>query len=191
MIKISISKGNMKTGRIPAFSLPPEITCPGACKGCKDKCYAKKAFRMYPGVRAAWEANYEAAEALDHIPQIMDYLKKHKPRFFRIHVSGDFFSAQYFTQWCGIAMACPGTRFLAFTKSPASMLKAMRPSNFTLVRSIWGAKGERRGKYAGFAHTVLPGEDIPADALECPGNCQTCNACWGLAKGKAVAFRLH
>ena len=33
---------------------------------------------------------------------------------------------------------------------------------------------------------------IPEDAMECPGNCETCGACWGLAKrGIDVRFAKH
>jgi hypothetical protein len=35
----------------------------------------------------------------------------------RIHVSGDFYSADYVRAWVTIATACPGTRFYAYTRS--------------------------------------------------------------------------
>lgn len=35
-------------------------------------------------------------------------------------------------------------------------------------------------------------DDIPANAMPCPGNCENCGACWGLAKrGIDVKFAKH
>jgi hypothetical protein len=35
----------------------------------------------------------------------------------RIHVSEDFYSAEYVRKWAAVARACPATRFYAYTRS--------------------------------------------------------------------------
>jgi hypothetical protein len=35
----------------------------------------------------------------------------------RVHVSGDFYSADYVRAWVAVATACPATRFYAYTRS--------------------------------------------------------------------------
>ena len=46
-IKMCISKGNRKIGRVMNVSLPPIVTCEN-CSGCKNFCYDVKACLQYP-----------------------------------------------------------------------------------------------------------------------------------------------
>jgi len=41
-MKVKISIGNTKMGKIPSVSLPPIKSC-GNCKDCASKCYANRA----------------------------------------------------------------------------------------------------------------------------------------------------
>jgi hypothetical protein len=58
----------------------------------------------------------------------------------RIHVSGDFFSAEYFRAWCQIAAAHPDKVFYAYTKSLKIWAENREwvPSNFRLIASKGG-----------------------------------------------------
>lgn len=98
---IKISDGNSKMGVVPSFSLPAGVTCsPEACRTCyKDGCYARKIERIRPNVHAAYMRNLQLCkENLQFVEQyFMCYFGGlNAPRVFRLHVSGDFFSTEYF-----------------------------------------------------------------------------------------------
>ena len=48
---------------------------------------------------------------------LFKYLAKKSPKYFRIHVSGDFHKVDYIRQWSQIIAMFPKTQFLAFTRS--------------------------------------------------------------------------
>lgn len=198
---MKISNGNKKMGGIPSFSLPSGITCSQeACATCyAHGCYAHKIERLRPNVHRTYLENYQ--ECLNNLStvekELMEYFQDlNSPRYFRIHVSGDFYSADYFHMWLRIAEKNPATCFLAFTKQYDIVKERIHslPANFRLVWSAW------------------PGVNIPADvratlpiawmqdgtetrmpdnAVSCMGDCQACKAkCWAL-DGKDVIFKKH
>ena len=198
---IHISKGNIKTGAIPSFSLPSGITCSKeACATCyKENCYAQKLERLRKTVRNAWSENYQVATT--DLPFLESYLDKffskpNAPRLFRIHVGGDFFSWDYFCMWIRIAVAHPQTRFLAFTKQTDIIRPTVfgaLPKNFALVLSAWpGVPLDEELRKRLPVAWVDDGKEtrIPEDAIRCPGNCETCTSCWAL-DGKDVVFKKH
>lgn len=194
-----ISKGNIKVGTIPNISLTPGRTCsPEACKTClTGGCYAMKSYRQYPAVRRAWDEN--TAQAVDNPAgmeaDLMAYFGRlNAPRFFRVHVGGDFVTREYAAMWARVAAANPGTCFLAFTKQWEMVRGVNFPENFSLVLSSWPGTtipADLRARYS-VAWLDDGGEEIPADAIECPGNCSNCGVCWSLAKrGLDVKFKKH
>lgn len=198
-MKTKISAGNSKLGTIANMSLTPGRTCsPEACKTClTGGCYAMKAYRMYKTTRAAWDSNTELAlTALDVMERdLMAYFGgMNAPRFFRIHVGGDFVTREYAAMWARVAAANPATNFLAFTKQ-WSMIRGIEfPENVSIVLSAWPGTTipeDLRNLYS-VAWLDDGSEEIPADALECPGNCSTCGVCWSLAKRHIdVKFAKH
>jgi hypothetical protein len=60
--------------------------------------------------------------------------------FYRVHVSGDFFSQDYFDAWMDVARRNPSRRFYAYTKSLPFWVKRVQtiPKNFALTASIGG-----------------------------------------------------
>lgn len=194
-----ISAGNVKLGTIANISLTPGRTCsPEACKTClRDGCYAMKSYRMYKTVRAAWDANTDLAlERLDVMESdLMEYFGCiTAPRFFRIHVGGDFVTREYAAMWARVAAANPHTNFLAFTKQWDMIRGVEFPENVSIVLSSWPGTeipADLRALYS-VAWLDDGNADVPADALECPGNCANCGVCWSLAKRKLdVKFRKH
>jgi hypothetical protein len=194
-----VSGGNMKVGSIPNWSLTPGRTCsPEACKTCmREGCYAMKAYRMYPAVRKAWDENTALAES--NLPALEQFFMRYfdavtAPRFFRIHVAGDFVSREYAETWARIAAAHPGTRFLAFTKQWENVRGVDFPENFSLVLSGWPGTeipADLTEKHA-CAFCVNSADEIPADGFHCPGACENCGACWELGKrGVNVYFVKH
>lgn len=199
MAKIHISGKNSKLGMIPNISLTPGTTCSAeACKTCYNEgCYAMKAYRIYKQVRAAWDENTELAlhDISSMKAQLLTYFSgMNAPRYFRIHVGGDFVTPEYAAMWAEIAERCPFTNFLAFTKQWDTVRDIVWPSNVSIVLSAWPGTeipADLRDKFS--IAWLDDGEtDIPDNALECPGNCETCGVCWGLAKrGIDVRFKKH
>lgn len=198
-MKTKVSNGNSKLGTIANMSLTPGKTCsPEACKTClTGGCYAMKSYRMYKSVRAAWDNNTELAlTALDVMERdLMNYFSSmNAPRFFRIHVGGDFVTREYAEMWARVAASNPGTNFLAFTKQWDMIRGIEFPENFSMVLSSWPGTTipEDLRRLYSVAWLDDGSEEIPADAIECPGNCSTCGVCWALAKrGLDVKFAKH
>lgn len=190
---IKISPGNDKLGTaIPNVSLIPIKDCAN-CDYCRKDCYALKPWRRYKQTRASWTNNsqqfradpFEAAR--DVIAQLNR--KKKLPRFFRIHVAGDFLNQEHVMCWARVAHMFPGIKFLAFTKRHNLDFAAM-PKNVTVIFSQWPGMPDKTPK--GFNRAWMQdGTEtrIPEDALECPGNCESCGACWGIDRD--VWFHKH
>lgn len=194
-MKTKISNGNSKLGTIANISLTPGKTCsPEACKTClTGGCYAMKSYRMYKNVRACWDNNTDLAlNALDVMESdLMKYFgSMNAPRFFRIHVAGDFVTREYAEMWARVAIANPNTNFLAFTKQWNVIRGIEFPANVSVVLSSWPGTvipEDLRELYP-VAWLNDGTEVIPEDAIECPGNCSTCGVCWSLAKRRIDVF---
>lgn len=112
-----LTLGNSKLGEsgIWTFSLPAVTTCPGSSPTCRAECYATKGRFLFAKRR------YNAALASSAEPGFAARMIAEIRRGFigcvRIHVSGDFYSADYVRAWVEVAKACPQTRFFAYTRS--------------------------------------------------------------------------
>ena len=117
-LKIHISKGNKKIGRVHNFSMAPGHTC-GNCSGCIHYCYDIKACWQYENVRIARAENtammlLNMAETFKQIDKYISRCRKHK--FFRWHVSGDIINYEYFEFMVEIARNHPDWVFWTYTK---------------------------------------------------------------------------
>ena len=197
---VCISNGNNKMGKTPNISLPPITTC-GKNLPCFKKCYALKSYRLYKNVKTAWNKNlaiYQNNPA-DYFNQIDSFLTKKKPVFFRFHVSGDFVDIGYLMSVFEIAIDHPKTCFLAFSKKYGLVNNALEinsyqlPENLSLVFSGWHGLGIDNPHNLPVAWCKDENETrIPADAIKCFGNCETCGMCWNLRTiGKDVFFEIH
>lgn len=194
-----VSGGNMKVGSVPNWSLTPGRTCSAeACKTCfVEGCYACKAYRQYPSTRKAWDENSDLAErGLEKLEPFFDlyFGGLNAPRFFRIHVAGDFVSRKYAEMWARVAAKHPGTRFLAFTKQWENVRGVDFPENFSLVLSGWPGTEIPADLSAQYAKAICveKAEEIPENGFHCPGSCENCGACWELGKrGIDVYFVKH
>jgi hypothetical protein len=185
----------MKVGRISSFSLPPVISCLNSTH-CEEKCYAKKAYRSYPNTTKAYDRNLRIAKkSLDNLKQqLVEYLSSYKKDKFRIHVSGDFISQKYLDMWIYIARRFPNIGFMAFTKVYWFDYSKI-PSNLEVIFSVFDTMPKTtisrlKSKYN--KPIALAGETRPKGYMDCPGNCETCGACWSLSKTKTdVFFHYH
>ena len=191
-LDVKISAGNMKLGKMLNISLPPVQTCPNGIPCAKD-CYAMKAYRLYPNVKKAWDANLQAlndSEKAFFATVTKKIAKAKNKEFFRWHQAGDITSQSYLEGMKEVADKFPETQFLAFTKN-RDLDYSDLPANMTVVASqwseyIWGAnlpKAIMRAK----------GEtwETPKNAMVCPGACKDCKYCWNMTDGQAVIFDQH
>jgi hypothetical protein len=196
---ISISKGNRKLGGVMNVSTTPGRCCIRGVPCVRDGCYAFKAVRMYPGTSAAWRRNELIAKhhPESYFMQIAAQVAEAKPRLFRWHVAGDILSTDYLRGMCQIAVANPHTHFLAFSKAfdvvnEYENREAM-PDNLVIVFSAWPGMSFLNPH----DHRVAWMQDgtetrVPADAIACPGNCESCGMCYELERlGHDVVFHKH
>lgn len=159
---LSFGKKNAKLGKdIATFSLPAGFTCPKAseCLSKSDRetgkikdgkhtqfrCFSASAEALYPNVRKSRWNNFEQLKGKtinDMVVLIDSSLPKHK--IIRVHVSGDFFSYDYFVAWMRVAMLNKSKTFYAYTKCISTWLKYEKekpygiPENFILTASYGG-----------------------------------------------------
>jgi len=193
---IKISDGNRKLGNaIPNVSMAPGRDC-GNCKHCLRDCYALKAYRQYPATKAAWNHNGEMfrEDPAAAAEQVHEWLakKRKRPTFFRIHVAGDFLGQAHVNAWISVASRNPDIKFLAFTKM-GNLDFSAAPETMAIIYSQWpgmpinGPEGAPRAWMQDGTDTRVPG-----NAIQCPGNCETCGMCWSLpALGRDVYFDQH
>jgi len=141
--KITISMGNEKLGYLPNFNLPARsfilngkrvVTCPGASLLCRYVCYAQKgAYVQSTDIPIEYVANYAASLRDDFVTSMIASIKKAEDdndqlwikhynrcpqvKLFRLHTSGDFYSAEYARKWLKIAEKLPYVHFYVYTKA--------------------------------------------------------------------------
>lgn len=113
-----LKRGNSKLGKaFWQWSITAGVTCPGKSHLCDSRCYAQKGFYSMPNVQKSLEKNYSLSRSNKFPEQMINAIRKQKARLVRIHVAGDFYSAEYASKWRAIISASPETRFLAYTRS--------------------------------------------------------------------------
>lgn len=197
--RVTISRGNRKLGAIMNVSTQPVQCCPKCIPCAEGGCYALKSLRLYPATRKAWAKNARIAKTnpKSYFLQIANSIAGRRPRYFRWHVAGDILNVDYLREMCRIAVQNPRTQFLAFTKAfnivNAYERTRTSPPNLAMIFSAW--PGLRIDNPHG--HRIAWMQDgtedrVPEDAVECPGNCETCGVCFRLSKlGRDVVFHKH
>ena len=193
-----VSIGNTKIGKTSNVSLMPIASCPEDAP-CKKDCYACKSARIYSSALKKWASNlalWKGAPAEFEL-QIMRSLERKRPEYFRWAVAGDIPDVNYLRMMLRVARRFPDTKFLAFTKQ-YSILTAEGPEvppNLTIVVSGWEGYRLESFNYLGQRYptswVTFKGKPSPSESFRCPGRCESCRACWGLAAGKMVEFRKH
>jgi len=194
---VAISAGNMKLGKkIPNVSLIPGGDCGDVpCTG--DGCYALKAWRQYKETRAAWKRNSQLARRQSdaYFNQVRGFLERKRPEWFRWHVAGDILNQGYLENMKQLAREFPETKFLCFTKRHELRFGKV-PGNLAIVLSFWPGWGNlSRARKKGLPVAWMQdGTETraPKNALQCPGSCEQCAACWNLKRiGLDVVFNKH
>lgn len=197
---ITISEGNKKMGYLPSFSTSPGVqgSCPINCNGC----YAMKMEKIYPSVRKSYSNNLLMAvtRMKDTFEAISNYLSAFRPILFRWHVSGDIMNKAYLTHMILLAEKHPTTQFFAFTKQykivnnyldGLDMMQGL-PSNLKIIFSGWVGLPMKNPYNLPIAWMQDGTETrVPSDAMDCPGDCQTCQKCAWIENGQSVVFEKH
>lgn len=205
LIELNISNGNRKMGAIPSFSLPAGKTCSFvACGTCYvDGCYGRSMETRLPAVRNCYQRNYEMlTQDLEACRKWLNWWfdSPNAPRLFRIHVSGDFFSPEYWWMWLDVIKRHPGTQFMAFTKQwnnvISNVMTGNYPENLVLIASAW--PGVEIPDWVKKRLPIAYMQDgtetrIPENAHHCDGDCAgECSAhCWKMKPGDVVYFDKH
>jgi len=156
MQKLSFGRGNAKLGEnIYTFSLPAGYTCPGASlcqsfanrqsgritdgKDMQFRCFAASQEALRTNVRESRWRNFDALKGLS-MPAMFNLINSSLPadaEIVRIHVSGDYFNADYLNAWLFVARMHPGVLFYSYTKS-VHFIPSNLPENFRLTFSEGG-----------------------------------------------------
>lgn len=208
-IKMCISSGNIKIGRVLNVSLPPMITCGKACVGtCDHYCYDIKACNLYANTVIDARARNFVLWIKDHdeyfrrIDEKMSRRRKNK--YFRFHVSGDIVSAEYLDRMCKLARKHPDFVIWTYTKQYALVNEYVRthgndrnaaiPSNLTIMFSEWrGLEMNNPYNFPEFTCVFTSeGEKLDSGKWVCPGNCDICKkACRGCVNGENTQCEDH
>lgn len=184
-----VTKGFAKGWPIYTLTLEERATCPRSCREWLT-CYGNNmqaAERLVAGVELERALRRELAALQD----------KHPGGFLvRLHVLGDFYSAEYAGLWHAFLRAFPALHLFGFTAhgpdSPIGRTVALLAADFGWRRAairFSGAPHELR------ASRVLDAGQGDPDAVACPAQsgatdcCGTCALCW--QSERSIAFRRH
>lgn len=197
--EITISAGNRKMGAIPSVSLPAVVTCPKSAP-CYKECYALRMERLRHTVKDSYDRNYDAykRDPDNYFRTIANAARMQ--RFFRWHVSGDIPDSAYLAGMVKVAIDCPGTKFLAFTKK-GDLVNAFIenggtiPGNLQILFSTWGAWRVNNPHAFPECEIIFPGHEPAQTWKVCGGNCTECACrgigCWELHRGETIAIYKH
>lgn len=111
-------KGNTKLGPgVWCWSVPAVKTCPGSTEACRSVCYATRGFFCMPTTQDLYTQNWRLSRKDSFIELAVKEIYEKGIRLLRVHVSGDFYDAEYVRRWRAIAKRCPQTHFYAYTRS--------------------------------------------------------------------------
>lgn len=123
---------------LPAFkSRTGLITCPGAGK-CFHGCYAQQGWYRSCKVRDIQEGRLRATRNKNFLWRMVAEIQARKPKFVRIHDSGDFYSEWYLMEWIRIAQNCSQTFFFTYSKAVPWVKLFGLPTNMKIVLSEGG-----------------------------------------------------
>lgn len=171
--------GNSKTGRSTySFSLPAKTTC-RPTEWCSKNCYACKGLFRNTNVQQLYERNLLISADPNFASMVASEIAQRRIKFVRVHVSGDFNSERYLMAWHQIALSCPQTRFLAFTRrTDFSLEKLNALDNFTVRLSV--DPSTKHIPFISLPLAIVEGSRYDGVADEvCSGKCTDCgHRCW-------------
>lgn len=202
-VKLHVSTGNSKMGKVASVSLTPIYTC-NNCSKCKYDCYALKSYQQYKKVRDAWDGNtvYANCMLLSFFDDLNKWVKRHKSfKLFRWHVAGDILNIDYFDAMIRTARENSGVTFWAFTKNYGAVNEWLAnnggvdaiPDNFSIIFS--GGWGINVPNSYNLAECIVIDEAAAfpggKNNFLCGGNCEECGICSHIKPGQRVYIVKH
>jgi hypothetical protein len=116
-----LTPGNTKLGGklIWGFGLPsgrPEV-CTGLSSVCQGCCYCRHLEAVRPAMRERYEANLQLSYQPVFETFLAAYLVVHQVQVVRVHVGGDYHSAEYAHKWLRVMRALSGVRFYFYSRA--------------------------------------------------------------------------
>lgn len=183
-IKMAISKGNRKIGRVMNVSLPPILTCAN-CKECKYLCYDIKACAQYPNTVIDARARNLAILRLnrdEYFKRIDDAMNRRRVnKFFRWHVSGDIVDIDYFDRMVKNARKHSDFIVWTYTKNYKVVNEWIErngelPDNLHVMFSEWRGLAMDNPHGMPEFRVVFKTDTVKPVGHYCPGNCDVCKA---------------
>jgi hypothetical protein len=185
-IGASVMKGHLRGAKVFTLTLEERATCPRSCAHWRD-CY---------GNNMNWSQRIQVDD--DLMPLLDAELRKLHARhgliLVRLHVLGDFFSAEYVGFWHDMLDRLPGLHLYGYTaRNGCDIAGAIDWINQHPRCSIRFSDGEE----GQFRAVTVDTEDqaAAAGAIVCPAQtgktdcCGTCALCWSTPK--TIAFLRH
>ena len=189
-----VMKGEWVGLPIYQLTLPERTTCPAHCHAW-NSCYGNAmpfARRHQPG-----------KELEEYIPrEILDLVRRHPAGFVvRLHVLGDFYSADYVSMWFNLMREHKGLHLFGYTARDEEHDRNIF-SRIMVMNSVWPKRCSIRysRKEPGYMHAIIvkPEQEVTQDVILCPAQteksqcCATCALCWSPAAfEKTIAFIEH
>jgi hypothetical protein len=191
-----ISRGNLKLGVLPSFSLPVITTCPGKTPFCELYCYGLKGNFKLQNVLDANERRLDASLRGDFAETMVAEIRKSRAPAFRLHVVGDFYNVEYIEKWIDIAKRLPHVVFFGSTRSwrcdfLAEAMKKFRDMDNVYMKASIDLSDTLNPRTCGWRIWSIEGEGTP-----CPhdegrvASCLMCTRCWSV-RDTDVSFRLR
>lgn len=189
------SRGNLKLGKLPSFSLPVITTCPGKTPFCEQYCYGLRGMFTLTEISDSNERRLDASLRSDFVPIIVREIREKRFPAFRLHVIGDFYSAEYIKKWIEIATIIDEVIFFGSTRSwrcdfLAETLKEFRDLPNVYMKASVDDTDELDPFACGWRVWSIEGKGQP-----CPhdskavSSCASCGRCWN-QEDTDTSFRL-
>lgn len=199
-IKVCVTNGNRKIGRVMNVSLLPIFTCLTRCNGCRFFCYDIKACMQYKNVLLARVRNTVLlwCNRNAYFEQIEQRIaRRRKNKFFRWHVAGDIIDGDYLQRMIDIARHHPDFIFWTYTKQYHIVNrhcdkfgKESIPGNLSIMFSQWD--GIEMVNPYNFPEFRVYDDISNVTEHRCPGNCEVClKSKTGCPYGVTSAVKKH
>ena len=177
-----VAKGKWRGMAAFTLTLEERATCPSTCTMWAD-CYGNN-------VRFATRISSDDMPALqDQIEQeLRKLLRTYGRVLIRLHVLGDFVSAEYAKFWGTLVHANPGLHLFGFTAwgRDSEVGEVLSSLNETSAGRVW----IRFSNSGGPMSANVEGEGIPCpEQLGRTDSCMTCGLCWSTTH--PVSFKRH
>ena len=177
-----ITKGKWRGVPIYTLTLEERATCPSDCSRWAD-CYGNN-------MRFARRISHHDSDKLcqNIASELSELLRMYQRVCVRLHVLGDFFSAEYVAFWHEMMAKHPGLLIFGFThwKRESEIGMQLQALNVIYPERSWVRFSDQGG---------LMSANVEGEGIQCPEqtgktkSCLTCGLCWSTPL--AISFKEH